>query len=482
MLDYTQKVNKIVTILFWIVLVAIGITILLGTSILSFGQLGFLIGITISSVFVRKKIFQKQTSYILMISGIVLIGQVIFSETASFDAPLQIIIALCFATLYFNKVLLLIYGCTFYSLIIVAQLTVQSFTYEAFVSAMVYVAVISATLFFVCKWGEGLIQSSIKKEEHVNKLLDSLNSVMKTVKDSTASLNNDITSCNKDSGTLLDISDSMVKTIREIAAGVVSQAESIADISEAMNNADEKVEEIFRFSKELSNISSETSQTVIKSAGEIEKMDEQIDIINTTVADSLTTVNELNISMDNINSFLDSINQISEQTNLLSLNAAIEAARAGEAGRGFAVVADEVRNLANQSASMVKEIEKIIGDIKSKTNLVSEKAHNGYMATNEGKVIIKQVYEGFEKIKSSFGNTNEYIANQLKMIENISLIFSQIRNQSQSIASVSEQHSASTEEMLAITEEQKSHIKNIHQLMQEINNASMQLEELVYKN
>lgn len=304
---------------------------------------------------------------------------------------------------------------------------------------------------------------------------------MKIVKDNTVSLNNDITSCNKASGTVLEISDSMAITIEETAKGIISQAVSLTHISNSMNNADEKVEELFRFSKELADTSSCTSQTVISGAGETKKMDEQIDIINSAVADSLTTAKELITSIDNINRILVIIDQISEQTNLLSLNAAIEAARAGEAGKGFAVVAEEVRKLANQSTSMVNEIKKIIGDITSKTVLVSEKAHNGYMATNEGKVIISQVNEGFEKIKLSFDNINEYISKELTMIENLSLIFSQIHKQSLSIASVSEQHSALTEKMLEITEEQKSHIKNVHNLMQEINNSSMCLEELVYK-
>lgn len=87
--------------------------------------------------------------------------------------------------------------------------------------------------------------------------------------------------------------------------------------------------------------------------------------------------------VNQISIIAESIASIAAQTNLLALNAAIEAARAGEAGKGFAVVADEIRKLAEQSNSYVSEIQRVVGDVHSSFDNLSNNSKDTLNFINE---------------------------------------------------------------------------------------------------
>jgi methyl-accepting chemotaxis protein len=267
--------------------------------------------------------------------------------------------------------------------------------------------------------------------------------------------------------------------MKEIGNGVIEQTDSITKISNMMNQADGQISEISTYSKTLADISTETSNVVLHGSNKINQMEDQMSVIAKAVKKALLTVEQLNSNMDEVNSFLSSITHIAAQTNLLSLNAAIEAARAGESGKGFAVVANEVRNLADQSQETVKQIGQIITLIKNNTNEVIEEVQNGAKAAQEGEIIVHDVNEGFDHIHSSFNEINQYIAEELQKIEHTACLITEIRNETQSIADISEEQAAVNEELMAMSEEHNANIESIYQLMTEINQASDNFQDII---
>ncbi|GGX66176.1 methyl-accepting chemotaxis protein [Saccharospirillum salsuginis] len=84
---------------------------------------------------------------------------------------------------------------------------------------------------------------------------------------------------------------------------------------------------------------------------------------------------ELRSQAEHIDSLVGVIDGVSDQTSLLALNASIEAARAGEHGRGFSVVATEVRSLSSRAGDATREIEAVVGQIRTSVETVAEAGH-----------------------------------------------------------------------------------------------------------
>ena len=271
----------------------------------------------------------------------------------------------------------------------------------------------------------------------------------------------------------------MANAVGEIAKGSLEQTHS--------------AENSFSKTTELSNILSTDYENLGKmtmATNEVGKLAdsglEVIQVLSEINIQSIETNREVHLSIlkshessKKIEKASKIIMAIADRTNLLSLNASIEAARAGEHGRGFAVVANEIRNLSEQS----RESTKII-------NMIIDELHQG---TKEVEVTVENlIHISQEQMKSVNLTKDKYIeiAEAIKVAESKVLVLNESRLKIdkmrieveegiRSLVTVSEQNSASTQNVSAAVEEQTASIEEISTASDNLDILAQNLKKLV---
>ena len=155
-----------------------------------------------------------------------------------------------------------------------------------------------------------------------------------------------------------------------------------------------------------------------------------------------------------INNIVQLIENIASQTNLLSLNASIEAARAGEAGRGFAVVATEIGNLAIESSNSAHKIGQIIQVVNEQVRGMVDKAR-------ESTGVMEQSSESIDKAVNTFNEIYEDIERTEHILQDIMNEIHNVDEVATNMAAISEEQSASAQEILASIEVLTEHAAQI---------------------
>ncbi len=186
----------------------------------------------------------------------------------------------------------------------------------------------------------------------------------------------------------------------------------------------------------------------------VEQVVSSINLVQKNSMDLRTDMEKLSVEAQSINQIMTVISDIADQTNLLALNAAIEAARAGEAGRGFAVVADEVRKLAEKTMSATTEVGTAIENIQQGTRRNMEH--------------VDRAVTSIEDV-TGLAHTS---GDRLKDIVEITVLSADMVR---TIATASEQQSASSAQINETVEAVDSTLKDVSMTIADANNAAKQL-------
>lgn len=405
-------------------------------------------------------------------------------ESFSLSHHYLIIAASAMAALYFNKNVLLYFSFIVNVLMVTAfalkpeNITGQEQGLTVFITSMIIYNGAMTMLYFLTSWGRQLLNDSNLKNEQANKLLDNLNNTLDHIEEGTNILDSSINTFTENINDISESSRTITLSMQEMAKAIQEEASSVYKINNLMQATLSIVHESNDTFRTISHNSDLMIEQINAGYERIHELDRQMDIINNAIGAAVSTVSDLKINIEKINSFLEGISQISSQTNLLALNATIEAARAGEHGKGFAVVAAEVRKLAEQSAQLVKNISRITAEIFKISDEAFVKVKAGDVATTEGKKLVDHISSHFEEIKATSYKTNKAIEEGYLKNNEITSELEQVQQQIENVASISEENSAATQEVLATMESENNRILELNASIREIQKLSGSLKIL----
>ena len=284
----------------------------------------------------------------------------------------------------------------------------------------------------------------------------------------------------KTAETMADSMNDINIAIEEVALGVGKQADDSEHSLTMMSEFSNKLNEVYDHTNRMEQSSDSAMQAVERGKEQIAELNQKSEAATEMTRQLVADISDVSLHSNNIGSIIETIQAIAEQTNLLSLNASIEAARAGDAGRGFAVVAEEIRNLADQSAQAGSQIKEIIENIQHTTDKTTVCAQKTEEFLEEQSNSINETIEAFGEIA---GDVEQMVEVLHRITENMSNMIQDkdsVLESIQSIATVSEQAAASTEEVTATVNTQLDDARGLaneaEKLSKEVQrlNASMQ--------
>ncbi|MFD1735167.1 methyl-accepting chemotaxis protein [Bacillus salitolerans] len=301
-----------------------------------------------------------------------------------------------------------------------------------------------------------------------NQMLGNLREMVKSIDTNFKRTNGKVIEISAASASASEQSEAIARTIDEISKGAETSAVAIQDTAQSIEEVSriaERIQVRANTSKQLSN---EMVHTLDESKKVINSLISGIQKLADSNQVSLTAVNRLEENAKKVENIISLVGDIAGQTNLLALNASIEAARAGEHGKGFAVVAEEVRSLADESSKAVQgitglihniqaEVKNVVVQIKEQVKVANLEAEKGTM-TNKA---IAEMANSVHQVADAVDQITELVRQQMENVKVTS-------TQSQDVAAIAEETSASALEVASSTQDQTAIIEQVERIAKDL--------------
>lgn len=289
--------------------------------------------------------------------------------------------------------------------------------------------------------------------------------------------------------------EQVARAIEQVTAGNQAQSQDVLRTAEVVSKLDGVAAKITTGTAKQQEKVDKTNEIIHHMAQTIEKVvdntrliSEDIDASHNAANEGKELVDETGANMETIKNMFNNltekmaaleqrsnqigeivqvIDDIAEQTNLLALNAAIEAARAGEHGKGFAVVADEVRKLAENSGKSTQEIRQLISGIQQETQTVIDEMTKGKEDVEQGSEVSYKAGTALRNILRAVKKAVAQVDDINAAVHDIKANSDQIADSVDTIARISGENAAITEELTGESKTANDSIMNVTAISEE---------------
>ena len=236
-----------------------------------------------------------------------------------------------------------------------------------------------------------MIESETAAAETASKTVEQTRSMAKTIQKST---------------------DEIFLSSKDIFSTANNQAASVQEIESTIKENSQIAVEIAEKTSSVATIASKMENDVIHGFNVLERNVNQLEDIKQKNDGVISGIVALGNKITKIRDIIKTINTITDQTKVIAFNAALEAASAGERGKRFAVVASEVNRLADDIASLTKQIREQAEEIQGSSSSLIISSEESADKIIEGNNLIKELEDIFREIRSGA----EITANQAQTI------------------------------------------------------------------